>query len=77
MIVGSESVSAMIRNRLARMKLAPFTMSHTKCEEVEALPPLPHTKIRRFSSRATANMAIAWFTFPKSMVSMAFRTSAL
>ncbi len=34
-------------------KLAPFTMSQTKCEAVAALPPLPQTKIVRPFSRAS------------------------
>jgi hypothetical protein len=41
---GRESVSAMMRKRLSRWKLAPLTMSQTKCEAVDALPPLPQTK---------------------------------
>src|ERR1035437_1711359 len=52
-------------------------MSQTKCEEVAALPPLPHTKIRRSSSRAWARIAIAWFTFSRSTVSMASRSADL
>ena len=36
-MVGSESVSAMMRNRDARWKLAPLTRSVAKCEAVEAL----------------------------------------
>ncbi len=46
-MVGMESVKAMIRNLEWRLKLAPFTISVTKCEAVEALPPFPQTKICR------------------------------
>ena len=42
----------MMRKRAARLKLAPFSMSQTKCEAVEALPPFPQTKMRAPLDRA-------------------------
>src|SRR5690349_14554049 len=66
-MVGRESVNAMMRKRDSRLKLAPFTMSHTKCEAVEALPPFPQTKICRPFWRASANAAITCDTAPMSM----------
>jgi hypothetical protein len=76
-MVGSESVSAMMRNRNSRPKLAPLTMSQAKWDAVEALPPLPHTKMWRFSSRARLRMSMASVTFARSIDSMARRRSAL
>ena len=37
----------MMRKRESRLKLAPFTMSQAKCDAVDALPPLPQTKMWR------------------------------
>jgi hypothetical protein len=54
-----------------------LTISQQKCEAVEALPPLPHTKILRFSSRAWRRISIAWFTLSRSTVSIVFSNSAL
>src|SRR5664280_1854784 len=76
-MVGRESVSAMMRKRLSRWKLAPLTISQTKCDAVDALPPLPQTKMRRPSSRAWMKMSMAVPTLSSSMVSIAFKTSAL
>ena len=70
-MVGSESVSAMMRNRFSLLKLAPFTMSQTKCDAVDALPPLPHVKMCRFLSRASDSISIARETAPRSTVSKA------
>src|SRR6266404_364151 len=57
----------MIRNRSSRLKLAPFTISHAKCDAVDALPPLPHTKIVAFFARASRNQSIACSTSAVSM----------
>src|ERR1035438_8804267 len=65
-MVERESVRAMTRNRLSRLKLAPLIMSQTKCEAVEALPPLPQTKIRWLVSRAWVRIAIASCTALRS-----------
>src|ERR1035438_331751 len=50
-------------------------MSATKWDAEEALPPLPHTKIVRPCSRASAKTSMAWPTLARSMVSMAFNSS--
>src|SRR6266481_3669135 len=52
-------------------------MSHTKWEAVEALPPLPQTKIWRSSRRAPMKASMVWPTFSRSTVSMARSTSLL
>src|ERR1700683_1697162 len=67
----------MMRNREGRLKLQPFTMSQAKCEAVEALPPLPQTKMCRPASRDSLNHSMAWLTLPRSMDSMAFNRSVL
>jgi hypothetical protein len=45
-------------------------MSQAKCEAVDALPPLPQTKMRLPAARASSNHSIAWFTL-KSIEPMA------
>src|ERR1700733_15076036 len=67
----------MMRNREGRLKLQPFTMSQAKCEAVEALPPLPQTKMCRPASRDSLNHSMAWLTLFRSMDSMAFNRSVL
>src|SRR6185437_4627165 len=54
-----------------------FVTDMVKGDAVEALPPLPNTKMRRFSSRAWASSAIAVSTRSRSMVSRARASSAL
>src|SRR5689334_22936141 len=67
----------MMRKRLARLKLAPFTRSHAKCDAVDALPPLPQMKMCRPSSRAFERIPMACSTFARSTVSIARNNSAL
>src|ERR1019366_6196624 len=66
----------MMRKRVERLKLQPFTISQAKCEAVAALPPLPQTNICRPVSRDSLNHSMAWFTLFRSMDSMAFSSSA-
>ncbi len=75
-MVGSESVSARMRNRVSRPKLAPLTMSVAKWEAVEALPPLPHTKMRRCPARACERISIACPTLVKSIEAIALSKSS-